>query len=202
MTGNSFGFRDLLISDKESTMKYVIPKIFKGLRSKSLVLRLVPYSLCLLLFLVSCGVYSFKNVSIPPEVKTVKVHYIENNARYINPQLSPQLTDKLQQKINNQTRLTPVQGDDAHYDISGYVSDYSVTTAGVSNQQAATNRLTVTVHIVFKNRIDETKNFEADVSRNFDFSANLSVNQAEAQLGDVIIKNMTDEIFNRIFSNW
>ena len=48
----------------------------------------------------------------------------------------------------------------------------------------------------------ETKNFEADVSRNFDYSASLTLTQAEAQLNETIIKNMVDEIFNRIFSNW
>jgi outer membrane lipopolysaccharide assembly protein LptE/RlpB len=160
------------------------------------------FVLCALFVLASCGVYSFRDVSIPPEVKTVRIQLIGNQARYINPQLSPQLTDKLRQKINNQTRLTPIQSEEAHYDIAGYVSDYSVTTAGISNQQAATNRLTVTIHIVFQNRLDPAKNFEADVSRNFDFSAALSLNQAEAQLGETIVRNMTDEIFNRIFSNW
>ena len=160
------------------------------------------FSLILTISLASCGVYSFKDVSIPPEVKTIRIQYIENRARYVNPQLSPQLTDKLRQKINNQTRLTTVQTDDAHYDIGGFVSDYSVTTSGISNQQAATNRLTVTIHLVFQNRLDPTKNFEADVSRNFDFSASRSLNQAEAELGETIVRNMTDEIFNRIFSNW
>jgi hypothetical protein len=146
--------------------------------------------------------YSFKDVSIPPDVKTARVNYIENRATYVNPQLSPQLTDRLRQKINNQTRLTLVTGEDADYDISGEVRGYNVTTSGVSEQQAATNRLQVTVHIVFKNRLDEKANFEADISRNFDFNANLSLQQAEAQQTDDILKNLTDEIFNRIFSNW
>lgn len=163
---------------------------------------LVLFAFAAATILGSCGVYSFKDVSIPPEVKTIRIQYIENRARYVNPQLSPQLTDRLRTKINNQTRLTPVQTEDAHYDVGGYVSDYTVTTSGISNQQAATNRLTVTIHLVFVNRLDQTKNFEADVSRNFDFSASLSLNQAEAQLGETIVRNMVDEIFNRIFSNW
>ncbi|HYF30569.1 MAG TPA: LPS assembly lipoprotein LptE [Chitinophagaceae bacterium] len=154
------------------------------------------------LLLAACGIYSFRDVSIEPEAKTVRVAYLENRARYVNPQLSPQLTDKLRQKINNQTRLTNIQSEDAHYDISGYVSDYTVTTSGISNQQAATNRLTVTIHVVFQNRVRPERSFEADVSRNFDFSASLSLNQAEAQLGETIVRNMVDEIFNRIFSNW
>ena len=158
------------------------------------------------LSLSSCKVYSFKDVSIPKEVKTIRISYIENKARYIDPQLSPQLTDKLKQKINNQTSLTQVLSDDADYDVSGYVSTYDVTTSGVSNQQAATNRLTVSVHIIFKNKLNDQKigtpDFEDDVSRNFDFSATLTITDAEAQLTSTIVSNMTDEIFNRIFSNW
>ena len=152
--------------------------------------------------LASCKIYRFKDVSIPPEVKTVRIGYIENKARFVNPQLSPQLTDKLRQKINNQTRLTQIQGDEADYDIKCEITGYDVTTAGVSQQQASANRLIVSVNVSFKNRLDEKKNFEAPVSRNFDFSANLSLDQAQAQLTPTIIQNLVDEIFNRIFSNW
>lgn len=152
-------------------------------------------------WLSGCGIYKFKDVSIDPNAKTCHVSYIDNRARFVNPELSPQLTDKLRQKINNQTRLTQVQGE-ADYDITGTITGYDVTTAGISNQQAATNRLIVTVHIIFKNRLNEKKNFEADVSRNFDFAATLSLDQAQAQLTSTIIQNMVDEIFNRIFSDW
>ena len=145
--------------------------------------------------------FSMKDVSIPPEVKTVKVNYIENRARYINPLLSPSLTDKLRQKIINQTRLNQTNGE-ADYDISGVITDYSQSTSGISNQSVASNNLNITVHIVFRNRLDEKKNFETDITRNFPFSASLGLPQAEAQLKDQILTNLTDEIFNRIFSNW
>jgi len=149
----------------------------------------------------SCGVYTFKDVSIPPEVKTIKINFIENRAGYKNPQLSPRITDQLQQKISNQTRLTRTNSDDAHYQIGGYISSYTVSTSGISSQQASTNRLTVGVHITLLNTLkNETK--EYDISRDFEFSAGLTFTQAEAQLMDDIIKNVTDEIFNRIFSNW
>jgi len=145
--------------------------------------------------------YSLKDVSIPPEIKTVRVFFIENKARYINPQLSPKLSDKLRQKIINQTRLSQTNND-ADYEISGYISDYSVNTSGISQQQVASNNLNVTVHIIFKNRQDEKKNFETDITRNFPFSASKSLTQAEAELNEQMVINLTDEIFNRIFSNW
>jgi hypothetical protein len=151
-------------------------------------------------FLNSC--YSFKDVSIPPEVKTARIQYIENKARIINPQLSQRLTDKLRQKVINQTRLSQTNNDEAHYDISGYISDYFVTTSGISGQTAASNRLNVTVHLIFKNRLDDKKSFETDLTRTAEFSSSRSLSQAEAELTDVIVQNLVDEIFNRIFSNW
>jgi len=156
---------------------------------------------CFLLLFSSCHVYSFKDVSIPPEVKTVKVGFIENRARYVDPQLSPRLTDRLQQKVTSQTRLTTTQSNDAHYQISGYISQDNITTAGISNQTAATNRLTIGVHITFLNTLT-AKTQEFDITRNFDFNANLTRQQAEAALNEDILRNLSDDIFNRIFSNW
>jgi len=148
----------------------------------------------------SCSVYRFKDVSIPDSIKTVKINYIENKARYINPQLSPQLSDKLRQKVVNQTRLTQTNGD-ADWEISGYISDYSVSTAAISNQQNATDRLNITVHIILFDRL-ANKTTEYDATRSFDFSATQTLEQAQVSKNDEIMLNMTDEIFNKLFSNW
>lgn len=154
------------------------------------------------LALTSCGVYKFNDASIDPTVKTIKLGFIENRARYVNPQLSPKLNDKWQLKIASQTKLTRTTSDDAHYIISGTVTNYDASqTVGVSNQQASTNRLTVTVHIVFRNTLTN-KTEEFDVSRSFDFDANLTLTQAETRLLDEMVRSLTDDMFNRIFSNW
>jgi hypothetical protein len=167
------------------------------------------FALALLFGLASCKIYSLKDTSIPAEVKSIHLAYIENRARLVNPALAPALNDALRQKINNQaSRLAQIQGTDADYDITAWISDYNYSTSGISNQQASSNRLTVTVHIVFKNNLDPTgkkvppANFEADVSRNFDFAAATSITDAEQQLLPTISSNLTDEIFNKLFSNW
>lgn len=149
----------------------------------------------------SCGIYSFRNISIPDTVKTVKVNFIENHARYVNPQLSPRLTDGLRQKIVRQTRLSQTNGDDAHWEIKGEIRDYSLSTSAISNQQVASNRLNVTVHITLNDR-QANKVKEYDISRSFDFSATLSLQAAEAKLSDEIIRSLSDDIFNQIFSSW
>src|SRR5580704_14218421 len=97
--------------------------------------------------LSSCGVYSFKDVSVqPPNAKTIHIGFIENKARYVNPQLSPQLTDQLKQKIGSRIgKLSQVPTADADFDVTAYVTGYDPSTSGVSGQVASTNRLTVTV---------------------------------------------------------
>ena len=155
-------------------------------------------------FLFGCSFkYSFKDASpIPLEIKTFRVNFFENRAQYINTQLSQQLTESLKSKIIGNTRLKQTNEDDAHYDISGYVSQYYTSTVNIANNNSTTNRLTVGFHLIFKNTLDATKDFEADISRNEDFAANKSLTEAENTLTPTVVKNVVDEIFNKIFSNW
>lgn len=159
--------------------------------------------LIMLVFSFATCKYSFKDTSpIPQEVKTFRVNYIENKARYVNAQLSPQLTERLKLKIIGNTRLRQTNNDDAHYDITAYVSDYTVSTSGISGTEASVNRLSVSVHISFKNTLDEKKNFESDVTSTFDFDAQKSLTEAESSLNEEMVRNLVDAMFNKIFSNW
>ena len=63
------------------------------------------------------------------------------------------------------------------------------------------NRLTVGVHITLMNQLSNTKQ-EYDVSRSFEFDANVTLQAAERQLLEEMVRNLTDDIFNRVFSNW
>ena len=148
-----------------------------------------------------CGIYKFNEAVVPDSIKTIKINFIENKAPYVNPTLSPRLTDKLRQKIVGQTRLKQTNNDNADWVISGNISSYGFSTSGISQQQVASNRLTVGVHIT---RIDQRSNVskDYDVNRSFEFAASQTIQQAEASLGDEIIRSLTDDIFNKIFSAW
>ena len=164
------------------------------------------YQIIALLYIAllsGCGVYSFKDAVIPVDVKTIKIGYIENRASYVNPQVGQLMTDKLQQKIIGGTRLSRTNDDGADYVINGTVTNYDATqTVGVSAQQASANRLTVTIHIVWRNNVKGGEKKEFDVSRSYDYAASLSLQQAEAKLLDEMVRTLTDDIYNKIFSNW
>ena len=155
----------------------------------------------LAIFLVSCGAYKFNDTSIPPEIKTIKLAYIDNKARYINAQLAPKLNDRLQQKIVGQTRLTRTNSDDADYVIIGSIVDYTVTTSGISNQQASINRLNVGVNLTLKDNKNQ-KETPVSVSKSFEFPSSQTISSVEQTLTDEIVRGITDEIFNKLFSEW
>lgn len=147
--------------------------------------------------------YRFNDAAVPTHVKTIKIRQIENKANYVNPTLSQRLTDRVRQKITSQTRLTQVniENPNADWDVTGVITSYSFTTSGISQGQEATNRLTITIQIT---RVDQTndESKEYTVSRNFDFRSTLSIQQAESALADEIIRGLSDDIFNRLFSDW
>lgn len=148
----------------------------------------------------SCN-YSFNQSVIPDTIKTVKVNTFENTAQYNNPQIRQRLSDKLRQKIVSQTKLKQTNGDNPDWEINGTVTQYSFSTSAISNQQVVTNRLTVVIHIVLDRHRDD-KVEEYDVSRSFEFRGSQSFQQAEATLMDEMIRTLSDEIFNQLFSGW
>lgn len=168
--------------------------------------RLAVCILALVVFNYSTCKYGFRDAApLAADVKTFRVSYFENKAQYVNPQLAPQLSEKLKQKIINTTRLRQVNTDDADYDIAGYISEYYTTTTGISGNNASQNRLNVSFHLNFKNNkaTEESKKLiEAEIPVNIDFPASQTLSQAETANSTKIISNIVDAVFNKIFSNW
>lgn len=173
----------------------------KALQKISLLLLPVIFFLVALFSNSSCNIYKFNEATIADSIRTVKINQLDNKAQYINPQLTQRLTDKIRQKVIGQTRLSQTNADNPDWEISGTITQYSFSTSAISGQQVATNRLTVSVHII-KVSNKEDKREEYDVSRSFEFKGNQSFQQAEASLLEEMTRTLTDEIFNKLFSNW
>jgi hypothetical protein len=151
--------------------------------------------------LAGCGVYSFTGASI--QGKNINIHTLENRARNVVPTLSPSLTSKVRSRILSQTGLAPINTETADYDLSGSITSYEVTVSGVENtQQATQNRLTISVSVTFKNRLDKKGDFTQTFTRFADFPATQTVQQAEGRLIDEIGNQLADDIFNKAFVNW
>lgn len=163
---------------------------------------LIPLVLFALLLAVSgCRVYSLSGASI--EGKNINIHQLENRARNVVPSLSANLTEKIRRRILSQTGLQPVTIDDADYDITGQITTYEVTVTGAQGVQVATkNRLTISVQITFKNRLNEKADFSQTFTRFSDFNASQMLQSVEAALMEDIGNQLADDIFNKAFVNW
>lgn len=149
----------------------------------------------------ACKVYSFTGAAI--EGKTINIHFIENNARTVVPSLSSAFTEKLRQRVLSQSSLAQVNSEQVDYDISGEITAYDVSVAAITgNETSSKNRLTITVNIDFKNKLNEKANFNQSFSRFADFSSAQNIQTVENQLIATISDQLADDIFNKAFVNW
>ena len=152
--------------------------------------------------LSSCVVkYSTTGASIPMEMKTVSVLYFNNRSNNVQPQFSQEFTQKLRDKIKQNTSLKMVtEGGDAIFE--GEITGYDVQPTAIQGNNAAKNRFTVTIKVKFTNEIDPKLSYDASFSRFRDYNSEVSFESGtNANLPD-IINELTEDIFNKAFVNW
>lgn len=156
-----------------------------------------------ILLLVSCKIkYSLNGATIPIEAKTISVGYFENNTTLGSPIISQKFTEKLRDVVSTQTNLALMK---QHGDLNfeGTIINYNIAPVAIqSNDQAANNRLTITVNVKYSNRFDVSKNFEQNFTRFADYKANTTISSQEDALLTEINRQLTEDIFNRAFNNW
>ena len=151
---------------------------------------------------VSCGIYSFTGTNIQADIKTISIPFVEYKALRVNPSLSNDLTEALQEKFRKLTSLEQVD-EDGDLELVCEVTGYDVkATAITAGEVAAQNRLTVTVKVEFTSR----KYPEDDVSQSFsayeDFDATQSLDAVEGALCETIIDKIVEDIFNATVAQW
>ena len=165
----------------------------------------VALCVCLFIFVFISGCkihYSFSGASIPPEAKTVSVQYFQNNASLAPPTLSQTFTEALRDKLSSQTRLGLVnKGGDLNFE--GSVTSYTFGPIAIqSTDQAALNRITITVNVKYTCSFDEKKNFEQSFSRFADYPSTQSISSVESAKIIEINEQLVQDIFNRALNDW
>ena len=171
---------------------------------KSIAYIMMALSLAVTVLIVhSCGIYSFSGTSIQPEVKTVTINYFEYKALKVNPSLSNQMTEAMQDKFLKLTKLEQVEME-GDLEIIGAITGYDVkATAVTANESVAQNRLTVTVKVSFVNRKFPEDNFDdKSFSAYQDFDAMQSLESVEATLCEDIVEQLCEDIFNATVAQW
>jgi hypothetical protein len=146
--------------------------------------------------------YSFTGAVPMVGVKTFSVDYFPNRARLVNPNLSQQLTDGLQEKLIKQTSYSQIS-ENGDLEFTGQITDYEVRPMNIQEGDlAAQNRLTVTIKVKYTNNKEHAQDWEKTFTAYEDFDSNKSLSDAEDTLVTEIIKKLTDDIFNASIANW
>lgn len=148
------------------------------------------------------GGYSFTGASIPAEANTLSLKHFPNYATTVNPLLSQKLYDALHNLYESQTRLS-VTNNDGDLQVSGEITAYSTQASSLSSDDnVATNRLTVTIKVKFVNLINPQDDFEQSFSRYKDYDASRDFSVVEDALIEEIVTELSEDVFNKTVVNW
>ena len=149
----------------------------------------------------SCGIYSFSGVNIQPDVKTYTVLPFTNQASLVVPGFAEEFRLALTDKIRQMSNLN--YSDDGDLVYAGTITRYDVSpTSSTGDQQAAMNRLTVQVKIEFTSKKHPDDNFSRTYSYYYDFPADKLVEDIKSEAHQVIMEQITQDIFNDTLAKW
>lgn len=159
----------------------------------------------LLLFLSGSCCYTFKGISIDPDVNTFFVQNFETEATNAPPTLGVNFTEKLKDKIRLESRLN-LKNTDADVEFSGKITDYRVVpVAPKPGEVVALNRLEVAFSVQYINHKNEKKSWTSPRSfRHFaEFNNTVDLISVQDQLlSQTIYPQILDDIFNAAFNDW
>ncbi len=173
-----------------------------------MILKCDTYLFALVSFLIiGCGNYSFTGASIPDGTESFQVNLFENNSgnnvgSIFEPGLDRDFTVALQNILENQTNLEMLQTNgDLVYD--GEIIEYRVSPmTATANLDAAQNRLTITINVIFSNLKKEEDNFERRFSFYYDFPAEQQLISVKNEAHEIIFERITQDIFNASLAKW
>lgn len=157
------------------------------------------------LFLGLSGCYSFKGISIDPNIKSFFVQNFENVAPNAPPTLAVDFTERLKDKVRTETPLI-LKTEDADAEFTGRVVDYRVVpVAPKPGETVALNRLEIRYQInytVNKEGIPGSWTSEKTFSHFAEFSNETDLLTVQDQLIRQISDQLLEDVFNAAFNNW
>lgn len=167
-------------------------------------LRYMPMRIILFILSLSVitGCYSFKGITIPPEANTFLVEDFRVTARNAPANINQTFSEALRQKIRNESRLVKSERD-PDIVFKGSISRYTVESlAPQEGNTVALNKLTIAVDLQYEDNTVEDGNWKQTFSFFRDFDSTVDLNSVQNEFIDEIFEQLTENIFNKAFTNW
>lgn len=152
-------------------------------------------------FLTSCGIYSFKQGSIPPDIKTISVANIYNESGAGPPNIGQTFTEKLKGYYQQNSRLTLVNSN-GDWQLEGKIVSFQTLPIAPQADKGAANRLTIRLQVKFTNVSDQKANFDQAFSFFADYEQSQSLQNVQDDLIQTISDQIVFDIFTKTTSTW
>jgi len=158
--------------------------------------------LILIILLTMQACYSFKGITIPANLETYSVPFIEMTTPDAPPSINTDLQDKLILKINQESRLT---FNEANPDIimKTTLTGFNVESIGANAQNSVdANQLKISVKVEYTDTKDAENSWNKSFTNNRQFPTGTSLLAVQDRLVNEIFDDIVEDIFNQAFTNW
>lgn len=147
---------------------------------------------------------SFVDGSMPEEWESFTVNTLENNTGNAPLSYNASLTELIKDGIQNNSRLSLDQEpENSEVTIEGVITSYTITPVALQEgDNAAQNRLTVTVKFEIFITEPEEDVMELTSSRFVDYDSNTDLGTVEDELLGEVSDQIVQDVLNKLFSNW
>jgi hypothetical protein len=153
-------------------------------------------------FIFLTGCYSFKGLSIDPNVKTFYLTSFENKTSIAPPVLAQEFSEKMRRKIREEVRLKSNE-ETPDLEFSGAITEYRVTTeAPKPGEGSSVNVLEMIVNVNFVNHQNEKLNYKKDFSFKVRYPGDRELISLQDDLNKQLVNRISSDIINDTFNNW
>ena len=162
--------------------------------------------LCLIVLIAACKV----SIGLAPissidysKVKTMQIVDFQNHADYVYGPLATTLNDQMKDLFMRQTRLSLVNNN-GDIVIEGEITGYNQFNEAIdASGYSSKVRLTLTVRVSYTNNTNHEEDFENRTFSAFQtYDASQLLTAVQDQLIDVMVKDISEQIFNSTVANW
>jgi outer membrane lipopolysaccharide assembly protein LptE/RlpB len=142
--------------------------------------------------------------SMPEDWKQFFIQPLELSAATAPNNYPANLSEKLRSGIQNNTRLKLASNiDDAEVKISGTIANYNTSPIAIQQGDvAAKNRLTVSVNFIIITPTKGLEKIQYTSTRFADYESSEQLTDVETRLLEDINQQITQDLVNKLMSNW
>ena len=156
----------------------------------------------LILSVLLPGCYTLNGISISPDTATYWVEQFEVNTVEAPGEIGQQFTELLKVNINSNTRLA-VDEDSPDVIFAGAIVGFSVTPEAPNDQNRSDlSRLTLRIAVEFTDNLTEANSYQQTFTDYEVFPADQDLLAAQDDLLGRLFERLSEEAFNKAFSNW